>query len=438
LEVRDPIHGAIALDAAELAIADHPWVQRLRNIRQTGFSQMAFPGATHTRYMHSLGAMHLAGQAFDQAYRGWTFDSPDARQRLRAAVRVAAMCHDLGHAPFSHCMECAMPPARSLPLGWIRTPTDRAATHEDYTVAILESSSLGEAIGRSFPFTARHVASLIRSEVKPGDDFFLDGGLDHRRLLGQIVSSELDVDRMDYLVRDATYTGARYGQVDTTWLLSNLTTWVANGQVNLALEGRAVYAFDHFLLARHHMFLMVYFHHKSVVYEEMLRRYVDRDDRPWRLPSDLDEYLLTDDVAITAHLRRADDPWARRIVRQEPYRRVLERHGDAREADVNEPMRRLQAAGIDVIVAESTGRLSRYGPVGSKRRTAPDIYVLERNLTAGGPSPTGTPRPGDPVERVRSLTEASQVFERYADERVIARLYVPPEQREAAGVVLRG
>jgi hypothetical protein len=332
-------------------------------------------------------------------------------------------------------MECAMPPVGELSLSWIRSSVDRMATHEDYTVAILESTALGRTIAENFDFGPRHVASLVRSDVKPGDDFFVDGGLDHRRLLGQIVSSELDVDRMDYLVRDATYTGARYGQVDTTWLLSNLTTWVANGQVNLALEGRAVYAFDHFLLARHHMFLMVYFHHKSVIYEEMLRRYVesspsglrlaDSPDRSWRLPADLDEYLLADDVALASHLRGSDDPWARRIVQQQPYRRVYERHGDARTADISDPARRLRAEGIDVIAAESTGRLSRYAGAGSKRRTAPDIYVLER-------------MPGEPVERVRSLTEASQVFERYADERVIARLYVPDEDRERAGALLRG
>ncbi|MEZ4236439.1 MAG: HD domain-containing protein [Myxococcota bacterium] len=426
MEVRDPIHGAIALDPAEVAVADHPWVQRLRNIRQTGFSQMAFPGATHTRYMHSLGAMHLAGRAFDQVYRGWAFDRPDARERLRAAVRVAALCHDLGHPPFSHCMEFAMPPLRSLPVGWLKDD-DRIATHEDYTVAILAHTPLAKAIADNAPFGARHVASLVRTEVKPGDDFFVDGGLDHRRLLSQIVSSELDVDRMDYLVRDAHYTGAQYGQVDADWLLSNLAPWVANGQVNLAIEGRAVYAFDHFLLARHHMFLMVYFHHKSVVYEEMLRRYVDREDRPWRLPSDLEAYLLTDDIALMAHLREAarDDAWAARIVEQQPYKRVVEKHGAPREADPGPSVARLEAVGIPTIAAASTGRLSHYARIGSKRQQAPGIFVLER-------------MPGQPVERVRPLTDVSVVFDRYAEERVIGRVYVPPERAEEAREVLTG
>jgi HD superfamily phosphohydrolase len=422
--VRDPIHGAVRLDASEVRIADDPWVQRLRNIRQTGFSQLAFPGATHSRYAHSIGAMHLAGLAFDEAYRGFPFERPGAREQLRAAVRLAALCHDLGHPPLSHCTEFAFPHLSALGLRWLRAD-DRIATHEDYTVAILEQTGLGRAIDAHFPFGARHVASLVRSEVRPGDDFFVDGGLDHRRLLSQLVSSELDVDRLDYLVRDATFTGARYGQVDVSWLLGNLTTWVADGQVHLALEGRAVYAFDHFLLARHHMFLMVYFHHKSVIYEEMLRRYVDRPDRPLVHPADLDRYLHTDDVSLTTHLRQADDPWARRIVEQRPYQRVAERHGGARQADLSRVQQRLEADGIDVIGVTSTGRVSRYRGPGRKRQSAGDIFVLERMS-------------GRPVERVIPLSEASQVFERYAEERVIARLYVAPEDAERAEAILLG
>jgi HD superfamily phosphohydrolase len=422
--VRDPIHGAIRLDREEVRVADHPWVQRLRSVRQTGFSQLAFPGATHSRYAHSIGAMHLAGLAFDEAYRDFRFEREGARAAFRAAVRLAALCHDLGHPPLSHCTEFAFPPLPALGLRWLRAE-DRTATHEDYTVAILEQTDLGRLIDQSFPFGARHVAALVRSEVRAGDDFFVDGGLDHRRLLSQLVSSELDVDRLDYLVRDATFTGARYGQVDVSWLLGNLTTWVADGQVHLALEGRAVYAFDHFLLARHHMFLMVYFHHKSVIYEEMLRRYVDRPDRPLVHPADLDRYLVTDDVSLTAHLRASDDPWARRIVTQQPYQRVFERHGTARHADASRWAAALAQAGIDVIEVASTGRVSRYRGPGRKRRSAGEIFVLER-------------MPGRPVERVVPLSEASEVFERYAEERVIARIYVPPEDAARAEAILGG
>jgi hypothetical protein len=420
MDVRDPIHGAIPLTADELAVADHPWMQRLRWIRQTGFSELSFPGATHSRYLHSLGVMHLAGQAFDQAYGDWSFTSPTARDRFRKAVRLAALCHDLGHAPFSHCMEFCMPPLASLGLHWPHHAEDRRATHEDYTIAVLERTELGDRVTAAFPGTARHIASLIDPGVRPGDDFFQDGGLDHRRCLSQIVSSELDVDRMDYLVRDARFTGANYGQVDVGWLMSNLATWVADGHVNLAVNGRAVYAYDHFLLARHHMFLMVYFHHKSVIYEELLRRYVTSPESTWTMPSDLDAYLHIDDPSLMVHLRGSDHPMARRVVEQRPYRRVLERHGDERAADLSREADRLQAEGIDVVRASSTGRLSRYEQFGNKRKKAKPIYVIEPLV-----------RPGGGAVGARStlrLQDASQVFARYADERVIGRLYVPPEQ----------
>lgn len=421
MEVRDPIHGAIVVGPDELAVVDHPFVQRLRNIRQTGFSHLPFPGATHSRYAHCLGAMHLSGLAFDRAYRSFSFGGDGVRERFRAMVRLAALCHDLGHAPFSHCTEFAMPSLASLGLAWYRPSSrvDRRATHEDYTVAVLEHSTLGAEIARRFPFTARHVAALISSDVDPGDDAFMDGGLDHRRLLSQLISSELDVDRLDYLVRDSYYTGARYGQIDAGWLLSNLTAHVVDDQVTLALDARAIYAFDDFMIARHHMFLMVYFHHKSVVYEEMLKRYVQSDESTFSLPADLDAYLFVDDIALEHHLRTVHSGWARRIVERRPYRRVVEVHGTPDEVDIATAEAKLRDAGLDVIHAGSTGKLSRYNVIGQKRERAPGIYVIDA-------------MPASPRHRVSTLAEATDVFHRYADARRISRLYVAPEHVDRA------
>jgi HD superfamily phosphohydrolase len=429
MEVRDPLHGGVSIGTAELAIVDHPFVQRLRGIKQMGFSELPFPGAVHTRYAHSVGAMELAARAFDAVFRRDPL-SADARARFRQIVRIAALCHDLGHAPFSHCTEFAMPRLRDLRVrayraGAVADRMDQAASHEDYTVAILEGSDLAEAVARSMPFSGRHVAALVSREVEVEDDFFVDQGQDYRRVLSQLVSSELDVDRLDYLVRDSYYSGARYGQVDVNWLLGNLE-WHADGEgsVSLALDGRALYAFDDFMISRYHMFVMVYFHHKSVVYEEMLKQHFRSPERAWEFPTDVGAYLHVDDVAMFAYLRGRQDEWARRIVERRPWRRAYEVHGGVEEVDVSRVVEALEGEGIGTLVAASTGTLSRYAAMGKKRESSPPIYVLQR-----GPGRR---------ESATTLQEATRVFERYQGSRHIARVYVREDLVERAEVLARG
>jgi HD superfamily phosphohydrolase len=417
MEVRDPIHGAIAVEDREVPILDHAFVQRLRNIKQVGFSELPFPGAVHSRYNHSIGVMHLAGRAFDAAYRKHQFSSIRVRAAYRHCVRVAALLHDVGHAPFPHCTEFAMPPLEALGID-VYEPVvlaergQQRATHEDYTVAILTLSSLAETLEMDQPGSPRHVAGLISREVRVQDDFFVDGGLDHRTVLSQLISSELDVDRLDYLVRDSYFSGARYGMVDVNWLVSNLGLHVHDDRVSLALNRRAIYAFDDFMVARYHMFVMVYFHHKSVVFEEMLKRYFLSPDCAYSLPGDIQAYLGVDDVELFSHLRSVKDRWARAIVERRPWKRVLEVHGTPAEVDTSAAEAHLRSAGLDVLAAGSVGKLSRYAVFGQKRATAPPIYVVD---TSPGSRRT-----------VKPLQEATEIFQRYEDERQIARLYVDP------------
>lgn len=427
VEIRDPLYGAIRVGSQEAAVVDHPFIQRLRGIKQMGFSELPFPGAVHTRYAHSLGVMELAGRAFDACFRRDPFVSPATRLAYRQAVCLAALCHDLGHAPFSHCTEFAMPPLRELRIAaydraQVEARLDRHATHEDYTVAILTASSLAKIISQHFPFTGQHVAALVSREVVAPDDFFVQNGLDFRRVLSQLISSELDVDRLDYLGRDSYYSGARYGQVDVNWILSNLDWHEDQGQASLALDQRAIYAFDDFMIARYHMFLMVYFHHTSVVYEEMLRRHFTGPRCTYRFPVDADAYLEMDDIHLHTYLRQSNDEMARRIVERRPYRRLVERHGTLTEVNLNPQEQRLKEAGLDYIAAGSTGRLSAYANLGKKRRTAPRIYVLHR-----GPGLSLAPS---------ALEEATRIFDRYRDERHIARIYVPDTQMDAAKRVI--
>ena len=444
MEVRDPIHGAVLVSDEEGHIVDHPFVQRLRGIKQMGFSELPFPGAVHSRYAHSVGVMELAGRAFDAITRhGPARLSEPRRAILRSCVRLAALCHDLGHAPFSHCTEFAMPKLHQLAIQaydprLVAGRLDKLASHEDYTIAILTQSSLARAIEAHFPFCGSHVAARVSHEVTVDDGFFLDGGRDWRRVCSQLISSELDVDRLDYLQRDSYYSGARYGLIDVGWLIGNLECHVSQGSelptrpglrgdtVSLALDHRAIYAFDDFMIARYHMFVMVYFHHKSVVFEEMLKRHFTEAvcrDSAYPFPTDMEQYLEMDDVHLHSYLRSSPDPWARRIVERRAYRRALELHGSQREVATDLAVQVLAEAGIDWLHASSTGKLSRYNVMGQKRGKAPRIYVVQR-------------QPGC-VERVLSLEDATRVFERYQDERHIARIYVPEDRVEAAQALMR-
>ncbi len=418
LEVRDPIHGAIVVDPPEVPILDHPFVQRLRGIKQMGFSELPFPGAVHSRYIHAVGVMHLAGRAFDAAFAHHDFSSGDKRTVYRRCVRLAGLLHDLGHAPFSHCTEFAMPPLADLGITVYRTQEVRRASHEDYTIAILTRSDLAQRIDASQPFTARHVAGLISRDVVVEDDFFVDGGLDVRQVLSQLVSSELDVDRLDYLVRDSYFSGARYGQIDVHWLLSNLTQHIVDDAASLAVQRRSLYAFDDFMVARYHMFVMVYFHHKSVVFEEMLKRYFQGEDCDYAIPADVEAYRQVDDVQLKSHLRQSANRWASAVVDLQPWKRVLELHGTPQEVDLDWAAQRLESAGIDFLSAGSTGKFSRYSVFGQKREAAPPIYVVDESPTAAHP--------------VVRLEDATAVFERYQDERRISRLYVDPDNAAEA------
>src|SRR3954452_6732410 len=114
MEIRDPIHGNIELSPAETRVVDHAVFQRLRAIKQLGFSEFSFPGATHNRYLHSLGVCHLSGRAFDSIFKKFEFSNDALRKRLRQTVRLAALLHDIGHGPLSHTTEDVMPKLKEL------------------------------------------------------------------------------------------------------------------------------------------------------------------------------------------------------------------------------------------------------------------------------------------------------------------------------------
>jgi HD superfamily phosphohydrolase len=446
-EVRDPLHGAIGVEPHELRILDHPLFQRLRHIGQLGFSDLSFPGATHTRYLHSTGAMHLAGRAFDQIMEDrLTPPLPEARRKeLRRLVRTAALLHDLGHAPFSHATEFAMPSIGALSVpAYAEQPAvyrpEQQATHEDYTIKILTDSSLTPAIERDGGPSALAVAGLVDPQLRVDPACYEAGGLDWRPILQQLISSELDVDRMDYLRRDSHYAGVEYGVFDLTWLLGNLAAHVVDGRVFLALQARALYTFDDFLIARYHMFLMVYYHYRSVAYEEMLKRYFQDGGDGYQLPSSIEEYVGADDHQLVSHLRKSNNPWARRIIERREYKLLVERHGSPEDIDLSTVSARLASAGIPTISTTSRGVLSKYftkrqalegqetlplAKLGHAGAKTPPIWVLHQRYQ------------GAEDRRATELEHSTDLFERYSSQRRIGRIYVPPDRREEAGRVIQ-
>jgi HD superfamily phosphohydrolase len=276
MRIRDPIHGTIPVADAEVPLLDSRLFQRLRHIKQLGFGEMAFPGATHTRHAHSIGAMHVASRLFDSVFA--QVELPEAEKaRLRRAVRVAVLLHDIGHMPLSHTSEHIAPPRAALGLpGWLPGGADARATHEDFTARLVLDSSLTPLLRKALQpigVGPEAIAGLILGADPPAGPSFTAGGRDWGPLLRQLVSGELDADRMDYLLRDSVYTGVTYGRFDLDWLVQNLLPIEREGRVYLGLGKAAIFAFEDFLLSRFHMFVSVYFHHTSVNFDEMLRRY---------------------------------------------------------------------------------------------------------------------------------------------------------------------
>lgn len=427
MEIRDPVHGTIELSDAETTVIDTPEYQRLRQIKQLGFAEFSFPGATHNRYLHSIGVCHIAGQVFDQIFKKYSFTKPAVKNRLRQCVRLAALLHDVGHGPLSHTTEEVMPALSALKVdAYKHRPkstmhANARANHEDYTIKYLTDSPLSATLRSAYSdVSPYHVACLVDKSLKSLDDFFVDNGVDLRPILSQIVSSELDCDRMDYLERDSYFCGTNYGKFDLPWLIANLATHIHDEKVYLAINRRALYTFDDFLISRHHMHLMVYFHHKSIIYEEMLNKYLSSEDCKFHLPSDINEYTTFTDYKLYEHLSQQKNVWAKRISQRQPYKVLIELHNTSESPRPKNMLKALEKENIEVIWASSSARLSKYHSVSAEDK-ANQIYVVDQY---------------DKWDKPASIDKSTEIFQRYEGARIIDRLYVAPENYRRAEKIL--
>jgi len=276
--------------------------QRLRYIRQLAFTHLVYPGAEHSRFAHSMGVMEFATKIFDTLLMkdlakkmNW---STATVKRNRQLLRLAALLHDTGHAPFSHASEDLL----------------HGVKHEEISRRFILADpvfSLINEFKKGLGISAEDVASFFSAEnIEP-----------HVVFLKEIFAGEVDADKLDYLCRDSLFTGVHYGRFDYQRLIQSLCLIEDPddaGNLVIAIEHGGLHALEAMVLARYFMFTQVYFHKIRRAYDhhllEFLKRYVKR------YPTSLDEYVKWDDNVVFSLLRthvRNDD--ARRILARDPF-----------------------------------------------------------------------------------------------------------------------
>lgn len=289
-EIKDPVHGYVYVTEAEKQIIDSYPLQRLRRLRQLAGSEYVYPGANHTRFEHSVGVMYLAGKVLENPNVSRLATDEEAE-----VARLAALLHDVGHGPFSHVFEHLL--IKNL---------DK--THEDITSWLVEKSEVGDKLGK-MGYNTKEIAKLAVGKLqKPGKAF-----------LDQVISSAVDVDKQDFIVRDTYHTGAEYGFIDVFRLIHALDVW---GE-NLAVEVGALSALESFIIARIESFKSIYFHRVGRAAQIMLAKAMEKANEELGLTAfkTPEEYLAMDDYTVWAAAKKCEK--SKPIIEDLERRRML-------------------------------------------------------------------------------------------------------------------
>ena len=290
--IRDPLWDNVTLDSAALAVLDTRAVQRLRYIRQLGHAFLVYPGATHSRFEHALGAYHLAGRALGLLAERGELERVPAEEPV--LVRLAALLHDVGHYPFSHALEEA-----------------GLLSHEALAAEHLAHPELCQALERSgVPDAAARVAALIRGKSASP--------------LAGLISGSLDLDKIDYLTRDARMCGVPYGTVDVDRLLHSITVVTLDGgRRTVGVHEKGASALESLTFAKYQMYRNVYWHHAvrsaTAMFKRLVRTAIGRGQlEPAWISHATDEALME-------RLRQLPDtPLAARLRRRRLYKRLAD------------------------------------------------------------------------------------------------------------------
>jgi len=289
-EIKDPVHGYVYITEQEKEIIDSYPVQRLHRLRQLAGSEYVYPGANHTRFEHSIGVMYLASRVVENSSISQYISEDEAK-----LVKIAGLLHDVGHGPFSHVFEHLL-------------DKELGKTHEDLTTWIIENSELKEILRRN-GYHPEEVGKLAVGRLHRPKKAFLD----------QIISSAVDVDKQDFIVRDTHHTGAEYGFVDIFRLIHALD--VLGG--NLAVDLGALSALESLIIARMESFRSIYFHRVGRAAQIMLAMAMEKANGElgftrFKTP---DEYMAMDDYTVWTALKNCKKSNA--IIRDLERRRLL-------------------------------------------------------------------------------------------------------------------
>jgi hypothetical protein len=276
-EIKDPIHGYVYITEQEKQIIDSYPVQRLRRLRQLAGSEYVYPGANHTRFEHSIGVMHLASRVIANPNIARCMTKTEGEM-----VKIAGLLHDVGHGPFSHVFEHLLDKEKN------------GKTHEDLTLWLVRNSELKDILKRN-GYNPEEVGKLAVGRL----------GKPKRAFLDQIISSAVDVDKQDFIVRDTYHTGAEYGFIDVFRLIHALDVL---GE-NLAVDLGALSALESLMIARIESFKSIYFHRVGRAAQIMLAMAMERANEELKLTSfkTPEEYMAMDDYTVWTMLKKCKE-----------------------------------------------------------------------------------------------------------------------------------
>ncbi|MDD3741362.1 MAG: HD domain-containing protein [Bacteroidales bacterium] len=233
--INDPVHGFINIPGGIIyELIEHPYFQRLRRIKQLGLSFLVYPGAVHTRFQHAIGSMHLIGMAIEVIRS----KNHEITEEESEAAKIAILLHDIGHGPFSHALENCFTPGLH---------------HEDLSLLFMQK------LNTEFDNKLDLAIKIFKNQY-------------HKKFLHQLISGQLDMDRLDYLKRDSFFTGVSEGVVGSERIIKMLQIV----DDNLVVESKGIYSIEKFLIARRLMYWQVYLHKTSLIAELLLSAFIKR------------------------------------------------------------------------------------------------------------------------------------------------------------------